>query len=292
MSRMKSIRYGFEAAGALLTFAFLRVLPLAAASALGGWLGRTVGPRTRVHSVAADNLRRAMPELPDDRRQTVLRGMWENLGRVLCEYPHLPRPGMLRRVKAVHQLDYLLQAMRSGRPVLCISAHLGNWELLPLVSAALGYKQHMLYRPANNPWVDRLLARIREPYSLGLHAKGMQSARAVTHAMKQGEPVCMLVDQKTSDGLPIPFFGANAMTTTAVAQFVLKYNPIIVPAYCRRLRGTNYEICVEPPMEFTLSGDAGTDTRHIMEQVNGRIERWIRDDPAQWFWVHKRWPRQ
>jgi KDO2-lipid IV(A) lauroyltransferase len=288
---MKIIRYYIEAFFTLFAYLCLRLLSLEAASAVGGFIARTLGPHVKVHKVAHQNMAMALPHLSETERQAYLMRMWDNLGRVFCEYPHLSGRAIHHSLLTLEGVEHLHAARDSGRPVVFISGHLGNWELLPVISSANGMKQHLLYRPANNHVVDRLVAYMRRNYCLGLHAKGMNSARAVTRAMRNKEPVAMLVDQKTNDGIAVPFFGRDAMTTTAVAQFVLKYDALVLPAHCSRLEGVAFKIAIDSPMVFSKTGDTKADTHAIMTAVNAKIEQWIREDPAQWFWVHKRWPK-
>lgn len=284
---MKILRYYIEAFFAIIAYLLFRALPLSSASAFGGKVAQYIGPKTKVHQVAWRNLSDAMPELTTEEKNAVTARMWDNLGRVFCEYPHLAHPAMRRCIRNISGLEYVETARSSGRPVLLISGHLGNWELLPVVADMQGMTLHLLYRPANNPVVDRLVAFIRRPYSRGLYAKGMASARGITRAMRRSEPVAMLVDQKTNDGIAVPLFGRDAMTTDAVAHFVQRYNALILPVCCRRTTGAQFDITIEPPMSFAHPDDRLA----VMTEVNTLIERWIRDDPAQWFWVHRRWPK-
>ncbi len=289
-SAIKKMRLMIEAILAYVTYGVLRSLPLDIASGFGGWVARNLGPHTKVHRVAVHNLAKAMPQLSAQQQQKILIQMWDNLGRVFAEYPHLNSAVLHKRITLISGQEHLKFVQQNDRPVLFISAHLGNWEVTPLAAALSGLPIHLLYRPANNKIIDRLVKNIRKPYSLGLHAKGNQSARTVIHAMRKKEPVAMLVDQKSNDGVAANFFGMDAMTSTAVAHFVMKFDAIIIPAYCIRTHGVHFEMRAQAPMQFNLAGDYRADIKMIMQAVNDHIETWIRQDPAQWFWVHKRWP--
>lgn len=287
---MKKMRYIIEAFFSLVAYILLRIMPLDVASAFGGWVAQTLGPRTRVHEVATRNLQTAMPNLTPNEQQNALMKMWNNLGRVFAEYPHIPTAKMRKRLHVVSGENHMRSALESGKPILFISGHLGNWEITPVLANMHGTPLHLLYRQANNPVVDWLIGLIRRPYSRGLYAKGSIGARAVLKAMQQHEPVGMLVDQKTNDGIMAKFFGHDAMTTTVVAQLILKYHPLIIPCRCVRTGGVQFEVIVEEPLTFDLSGDRTQDTLMITQTVNDTLQRWITDDPGQWFWVHKRWP--
>lgn len=252
---------------------------------------RYLGPLLPVHKIADINIAHALPELGEAERRQALAGMWDNLGRVFCEYPHLNDASILQAVEEVDGAEHLRDALAGDRPVFIFSGHLGNWELCPRVSAAKGMPLHLLYRAANNPSVDALLRSVRAPYTAGLYDKGKGAARAIIRAVQQHEPVAMLVDQKTSDGVMLPFFGMQTPTSDVVAHLVLKYQACVLPSRCIRLnRDCRFKVVVEPPLQFTLTGDVAADRRLIMDQVHDVLERWIRQTPDQWFWMHRRWP--
>lgn len=281
--------------GARFAVALFGALPLDWASALGGWIGRTIGPRLPVHRTAEQNLARAMPELDEAQRHRILMGMWDNLGRVLAEYPHLGdfvisgtlRPGRIDVVGGEH-----IDAIRdSGKPGIFFSAHYGNWELMSLAATQYGAPLVHVYRAANNPLTEEILQNLRRPVG-GRHVpKGMQAARELLKALKQNELLGMLVDQKLATGIPVPFFGRDAMTAPAIAELALKAGCPVIPAYVQRLEGARFRIIVEAPIHLEDTGDRERDVLAAMTMINAKIEGWIRERPDHWFWVHKRWPK-
>ncbi|HLT77850.1 MAG TPA: lauroyl acyltransferase [Ferrovibrio sp.] len=281
--------------GARFAVALFGALPLDLASALGGWIGRTIGPWLPVHRTAVQNLARAMPELDEAQRHRILMGMWDNLGRVLAEYPHLGdfvisgalRPGRIDIVGGEH-----IDAIRdSGKPGIFFSAHYGNWELMSLAATQYGAPLVHVYRAANNPLTEEILQNLRKPVG-GRHVpKGMQAARELLKALKQNELLGMLVDQKLATGIPVPFFGRDAMTAPAIAELALKAGCPVIPAYVQRLEGARFRIIVEAPIHLEDTGDRERDVLAAMTMINAKIEGWIRERPDHWFWVHKRWPK-
>ena len=284
-----------SAAGAYLALALFRALPLDAASAFGGWLGRHLGPRFSVHRRAAGNLARALPELDAAGQARVLDGMWDNLGRVVGEYAHLgdireSRPGQPGQIEVVGH-DHIEAIRASEKPAIFFSGHYGNWELLSLVATAHGLPLVQVYRAANNPLTETLLQRLREPVG-GRHIpKGAEAAREMLRALKRKEPLALLVDQKLNTGIAVPFFGRDAMTAPAIAEFALRFGCLVVPARTERLGGTRFRVTVEAPITFTSTGDRDADIYNALLTVNRKLEEWIRARPDHWFWVHRRWPR-
>lgn len=277
--------------GARIGFALFGALPIDLASAIGGWLARRIGPQLPVHQVAARNLRRALSDLDEAAVRRVLAGMWDNLGRTVAEYPHLaafrfePGNGRVEIVGGDH-----FDALRDdGIAGFFFSAHFGNWEILPLAASQRGCPLLLVYRAANNPLVERLVQRARTGTG-GRHVpKGIKAARELLSALKAGAHIAMLVDQKANDGIPVPFFGREAMTAPALAELALRFRCPVAPVRVDRIAGARFRITVLPPLRFEDTGDRIADVRRAMTQVNALIEGWIRERPEQWFWLHRRW---
>jgi KDO2-lipid IV(A) lauroyltransferase len=281
---LRKFRYALE--GVLIVFAVLlfRLMPLNVASALGGRVGRIVGPFSKAHRTARANLEKGMPELNDRQRDKILSGMWDNLGRVIGEYPHLGRPIMARRI-TVEGREHLERVRTEGRAALFVSGHFANWEIIPLTAALCGLPMVVIYREANNPVAEWLIRRTRARYTSSMHGKGRAGAVQSIKTLKEGKALAMLIDQKQNDGSALPFFGRNAMTTTAPAQLAIKFQAPILAARVVRTDGAHFHVTLEPPMHY----DAGSDPVQAMAGLNLLFEKWIREHPAQWFWVHKRW---
>jgi KDO2-lipid IV(A) lauroyltransferase len=267
-------------------------LPLDLASALGGRLARLIGPALPVSRRALRNLERALPELDPAARQRVVREMWENLGRVVAEYPHLPRIrcfGEGRRV-IVEGTEHVDRALAAQKPLIFFSGHFGNWELLALAAAQYGLRVAAIYRAANNPAVEQVMQALRRSLGVEPISKGAAGARRAIAALRQGKALGMLVDQKMNDGIAVPFFGRDAWTAPAVAELALKYGCTLLPARVDRLGGARFRLTVMPPLELAPTGDRPADVHAAMARINRLLESWIREAPGHWFWVHRRWP--
>ncbi len=281
-----------EAAAARIAIAIFGALPLDRASALGGWLARKIGPRAGVSRIARRNLARAFPERSAAEIEAILRAMWDNLGRVVAEYPHLgdfELDGPRRRVEVVGR-EHVERLRDDGIGGIFVSAHLGNWEIASLGATRNGLPLTHIYRSANNPHVERILRRLRAPIGGRHFPKGAAGAKHLIRALRAGEHLGMLVDQKFNDGIPVPFFGRDAMTAPAAAELALRFRCPIVPARVERLEGARFRVTVHPPLELPDSGDRHADAAEIMRRINALFESWIRERPEQWLWVHRRWP--
>ncbi|MBP2298293.1 LpxL/LpxP family acyltransferase [Azospirillum picis] len=284
----RRVGYPLEAALAHGVNALFRSLPLDRASALGGWIGRTVGPRLPGQRKARRNLVRAFPEKPAAEIDAILQGMWDNLGRTIAEYPHLEQIGRERvEVVGIEHVDALRDDGRAG---IMVSGHLANWEVQPAAARLHRLELALVYRAPNNPMVADLLLRLRGAASDLQIPKGPEGARTLLRHLTRGGHVGLLIDQKMNDGIPVPFFGRDAMTAPAAAVLGMKLGIPICPTRTERLEGARFRITVLPPLEYPTSGDRNADIRIVMERLNRLLEDWIRDRPAQWLWLHRRWP--
>jgi KDO2-lipid IV(A) lauroyltransferase len=289
----ESVSWAHRAEAWLAAFAIgaLGLLPLDWASALGGALAQLIGPRLGITKRARLNLHAAFPELSATQTAALIRRMWDNLGRVMFEYPHLAKIKVFAndgRVE-VRGLDNLERALAADRRVILFSAHLGNWEIAALAGGQYGLDIAQIYRAANNPQVDGMLARLRG--NLGeLIPKGAVASRRAVAALRRGGHLSLLADQKLNDGIAVPFFGRDAMTAPALAMLALRFDCDVLPVRVERLKGAHFRLTVYPPLHLPKNGDRDADTLAVMTEVNRTLEIWIRERPEQWFWVHRRWP--
>lgn len=281
-----------EALVAFLLYAFFRVLPLDAASAVGGWLARTIGPHLPLSERAVRNLSRTFPEKSPAEIAAIVRGMWDNLGRLAAEFPHLEEfrfyeKGGRVEVIGVEQVDRLRD---DGLPGIFFSAHIGNWEIISLGVTQRGMPLDRVYRAANNRLVEWLYRQGRSAVQGALIPKGIAGVRLLLKSLKDGNHLAMMADQKMNDGIAVPFMGRPAMTAPALAELALRFGCPVVGARVRRLKGARFQVIALPPLALPDSGDRHADILAIMTRVNEIIEEWVRETPEQWLWLHNRWP--
>jgi len=280
----------FEAWGAALLFGAFAVLSLDRASAFGGVMGRLIGPFLPISKHARRNMKRAFPEFSEVEIANAIRGMWDNLGRVAAEYPHLRKIRVFEpggRVET-HGFEHVDRAVAAGRRMIIFSGHIANWEIGMLAAVQYGISVAQIYRAANNPLVDRMITQFRGDAG-ELIPKGAVAARRAIATLRRGAHLTMLADQKMNDGIPVPFFGRPAMTAPALAALALRFDCDVLPARVERLGGAHFRLTVFPPLPLPRSGDPHADAAALMAQVNATLETWIRERPEQWFWVHRRW---
>jgi KDO2-lipid IV(A) lauroyltransferase len=286
----QKLRYGAEAMVFLLFMGVFRLLGVDMASAVGGFIGREIFARTGVTKRARQNLERAFPEKPAAEIDAIIRTMWDNLGRTVAEYAHLDKfdlNGPCPRI-TVENIE-LAEAIR-GQSVLMLSGHFANWEIMPIAAARFGLDGAIVYRPPNNPYVDRYIAWARGAKGFKEQISKHHGTRRIFTLLRGGKVILLLVDQKTNEGIPVPFFGRDAMTTPAPAALALKLNVPILLASNKRTGGAHFQVTMHPPLLFAPSGDQDADVKALTAQINAKVEEIVRADPGQWLWIHRRWP--
>ena len=282
-----NIKHRIEYIALRVLFAFFNALPLDVASFAGGFMARAIGPFMSAHKVAQDNLAMIFPDMDARKKSELLAAMWDNLGRSSAELSHLPNDELYQRM----DITGLKNLPTPGTPTLFFSAHLGNWELGYPIAQHNGLPITLIYRRANNPYVDAFIAKIRGTQAADMLPKGAKGSLKIRRAIKDGLSLALLIDQKMNDGIPVPFFGRDAMTAPALAELALRYDLPLVPARVIRTKGAHFKAVIYPPLVYEKTGDEEKDALVIMTQVNQLLEVWIREHPEQWFWVHKRWPK-
>lgn len=286
---MKSLKFRIEYAAARLVLALARWLGPVRASDCGGRLARALGPLLPVSRIARANIAAGLPGLPAAARQAVLRDMWENLGRTVAELPHI---AALRW--EVEGAEHLAGIAAGGGPAIMISGHLANWEVLPPALAGLGIRMGSVYRAADNRAVDGLVKDCRAAAIAGeplpLFPKGAGGARAALRFLAQGGVLGMLADQKLNDGIAVPLLGRLAMTAPAPAQLALRFGCPVVPGRVQRLGACRFRVVVEPPLALPAGADRQASIQALTLAINDRLSAWIAERPAEWLWLHRRWP--
>ncbi len=277
----------------VFTFLF-RLLPVDAASWLGGKLFRLIGPATKTHKVATANLKLAFPEKDEAWRRQILGEQWESNGRTVAEFPNmdrlLPSTGRVEIVGG----ERLAEIAAGGRPVVFVSGHFSNWEIMPSAIVNAGVPCEITYRAANNPYVDKRIRDSRFRYGVRLFApKGGDGAREMLEAMGRGVSVALMNDQKFNQGgVAAPFFGRPVMTAPGPTRLALRFDTVLQPMTVERTRGARFRAVVHEPIVLVQTGDRTADIAEGVRRITALIEEQVRRRPGEWFWVHRRWPNE
>ena len=300
-SVVRDLQFRAEYLALRAVVAVSHVIPLETATAVSAWTWRRLAPRInpRRHARALDNLAIAFPEMPLAEREAIVAAHWENLGRVMVETMRL---GDIlndpERIEIKNWTTFIRYRGKLG-PILGISLHMGNWELTVWPLALAEANPAAVYRSVNNPYVDRYLRAQREVlYPGGLfgrggvegdHGESQKTARVIMDYVRRGGRLGMVCDLYDRTGIPVPFFGRDAMTQAIGVMIARRVGARVWLARCVR-KGTSSRFWIElEELRIPRTADQGADIRWAMAEMQRVFEKWVREYPEQWMWSNRRW---
>jgi Kdo2-lipid IVA lauroyltransferase/acyltransferase len=285
---MKNIKYFFEFLIISFLFFIYRILGLRASSFISGKIFEFFGPLFRSKQIIESNIQRAIPGINRQEIDNIKKNMWNNYGRTLSEYMFLKT---LRNNKSESNIHLegreILEKIKNEKtPVIFVSGHFSNFELMAMQIEKSGVNLAAIYRPLNNIFLNVLMEKIRKKYICKKQIKkGTGGVRQLLKLFKQGYSIALMIDQRVSEGIKSKFFNNEAFTTTIPAQFIKKFNCKLVPIYIERFDKINFNIKVEKPIEFSKNSS----TEKITRDLNIWLEKMILKNPNKWIWTHNRW---
>lgn len=293
-SRLKRFGWRVEVAAYDAVCFLLQPFSFDQISAFGGWLLRGIGPMTSKHHIMQVGMDIAFPNQDAAARKSLMRDAWDNIGRTFAEFPivdrvHVYAPDSRVTVIGREHLDTLRQ---SGKGAVIVTGHFANWEVMAAALTQSGLPVRITYRKINNPHLDKRVRAQRQAYGTQFLVKKNTHAggRVLFDALSQGQSIAILNDQKFNEGLAVPFFGADAMTATGAVRLALKKNVPMMPVSIARDKA-NFTVTIHAPYDLEKTGERETDVKAGVEGIVAFTEDIIRSHPAQWFWVHRRWPK-
>ena len=293
--RLKVVEHWLTAQVALAVLRLLRLLPPDAALNFAERVARRIGPYIGRHRVALDNLRRAYPEKSEAELEAIASDMWANMARLAVEYifldklfdfdPDSPEPGRVE----VSGIEIFRRLRDEKRPHIFFTAHLGNFEFLPIAAATFGLGVTSLFRPPNNPYIADYIYKTRRSTMGGLLASRSGAALQLARVLEEGGNIGALVDQKFMGGVRTHFFGRECNTSPLVPKLARHYNCDVYPARCIRLPGGRFRLEISDRLDLPRDESGAVDVQRMTQLLNDVVEEWVRADPGQWMWFHKRW---
>ena len=284
---MKNIRYFFEYILIIILFGLFKLLGYKISSEIGSLLGKMFGPFFRSKKLIKNNLIKFDSSLSPEKIKKITSEMWGNYGRILSEYPYISnfRKGDLDKYIKIENIEKL-EEIKKGQPVIFISAHFSNFELMAMVIEKAGVNLSAIYRPLNNKMVNSIMEPLRKKYICKNQVKkGINGIRESLKFFKRGISVAIMIDQRVSEGEKINFFNHPALTTTIPAQFVKKFGCKIQPVHIERYNNIYFRITFDEQIIIKDNEDENL----ISIKINQWLEKKIRKNPSQWIWSHNRW---
>jgi len=288
---MKIFKYFIQFTVVLSLFATFRIIGLQSASFMGSCLAKILGPLFRSKKIIEKNLKICFKKIDQKEIKRISLGMWDNIGRTFSEYVFLKNfQKNHNNLIKLSGTEYLDEIKNSNKPVVFVSGHFSNFELLGTKLNQYGIRFCAIYRPLNNIFLNPIMEYLRLKYVCPIMIKkGRSNIRELLNNIKSGYSVIIIADQRTSEGKKIEFFNYPALTTTIPAQISLKYNYKIVPLRMERLSYNNFEMTVYKPFEYKKTDNYEKDSYNLTLEINKQLEKMILKKPEQWLWSHNRW---
>jgi len=285
---MKKIKYFVEFLIIIFLLVIFKILGFKLASSIGGLIGRSIGPLFRSDKKILSNISKALPEIGEKKTELIVKKMWENYGRILSEYMFIKnfRNSKYKKFLTIEGQEILNEIKDSKEPVVFISGHFNNFELMAMQVEKSGINLTAIYRPLNNIFLNKIMEKIRTKYICRNQIKkGRSGTRELLKSFKNNYSIAIMIDQRVSESIKIDFFGQKASTTTIPAQLVKKFGSKIVPIYIERINGVYFKMTINKPISF----DKESTIEEITLNLNKWLEKMILINPGQWIWSHDRW---
>jgi len=274
-------------------FLIFKIIGLKLSTELGEKIGKYFGPLFRKKVIVKKNILIAFPNIDEKSINQIIDGMWKNVGRIFGEYIHINKFSLLDEEKNKivfinkNNLQFLINY---NKPIIFFSGHFANFELMAKCLRELQFNIGAIYRPLNNIFLNPIMEFIRKKYMCPIQIeKGPAGTKKLIKHISANNPLALMIDQRLSSSIRVPFFNQLATTTTTPAQLSIKYDALLVPVFLKRLKNTNYEFFIEEPLVVKKTNNYEKDIFNITEILNKKIEEFIKVDPTCWLWSHDRW---
>lgn len=289
---LRKLKYFIEYILVIFFLYLFKILGIKVSSELASLIAKAIGkilPVTKLakRSMRLSNIYKKTIDVDDSASK-----MWNNIGRNIAEMVHLEK---------INDSDYIIskssqknidQIDKFENGVIFLSAHMGNWELSPkmLMNKSANINNiNIFYKKMNNPMVNNFLIKKRKSKGINFIEKSTKGNKEIIRLMKKKSYFGILADLYISNGQKIEFLGRKTNAMTTAAKLSIKYDKPIIPVYCKRLNSkSKFEIIVEKAIDFKNSKNISS-VEELTIKTNKIIEKWIKKNPEQWFWVHNRW---
>ena len=285
---MKIINYFLQYLLIKLFFLICKIIGYKKASNLGKLVGEKVGPYLKSKKVIKNNINRILPNATKEDVNLIVKKMWGNYGRILSEYVFIKdfKEGNLEKYVNVIGSEYLNDIRKKNIPVVFVSGHFNNFELMAMVIQKQGVNLGAIYRPLNNFFLNKTMEKIRIKHICKIQIKkGLSGIREILNLFKKNVSIALMIDQRVTEGIKSNFFNREAFTTTIPAQLVKKFNCPVVSIYIERIEKYNFRLIINKPIYFAKDESL----EQITEKLNYILEKMVLKNPEQWILTHNRW---
>ena len=285
---MKIINYFLQYLLIKLFFLICKIIGYKKASNLGKLVGEKIGPYLKSKKIIKNNINLILPNATKDDVNLIIKKMWGNYGRILSEYVFIKdfKKGNLEKYVNVIGSEYLNDIRKKNIPVVFVSGHFNNFELMAMQIQKEGVNLGAIYRPLNNFFLNKTMEKIRIKHICKIQIKkGLSGIREILNLFKKNVSIALMIDQRVTEGIKSNFFDRKAFTTTIPAQLVKKFNCPVVSIYIERIEKYNFRLTINKPVYFAKDESL----EQITEKLNYILEKMVLKNPEQWILTHNRW---
>jgi KDO2-lipid IV(A) lauroyltransferase len=287
---VKIVKYFFQAILIYLSFAIIKIIGLNLSRKFFSFLFNIIGPSIKSQQTINDNLEKFFGIYNEDVKERIQFKMWTNYGKTFVEYLYLKKFKNMSSHIEVKGEEILNKIKKNNKPVIFVSGHFANFELMSMELTKRNINFATIYRPLNNFFINPFIEYLRKKYICQNQIKkGLIGVKDSINCIKNNFSIALMIDQRVSEGRKLPLFGHTALTTTLPAQLALKFNLDIVPIYITRKENDNFEMEIYEPLKILNNDDIETNKLNISIKLNKILEKMISQDPGQWIWTHNRW---
>ena len=287
---VKTIKYFFQAIFIYLFFIIIKIIGLTLSRKFFSFLFNKIGPIVKSEQTIDDNLEKFLGSYNQDLKKKIKFDIWTNYGKTFVEYLYLKRFKDTNFHIEIKGEETLNRIIKNNKPVIFVSGHFANFELMSMELTKKKIKLATIYRPLNNFFLNPFMEILRKKYICENQIKkGLVGVKESIYYIKKKISIALMIDQRVSEGKRLPFFEQAALTTTMPAQMALKFNLDIVPIYIARKTDNNFEMEVYEPIKILKEDDIETNKLNISIKLNKILEEMITRNPGQWIWTHNRW---
>lgn len=287
---MKIFKYLIESIFIYTFFLIIKLIGLKQSRKIFSLLFRAVGPLIRSSKTIRKNLKIAFPEIEKKDQDIIIKKMWSNYAMTFVEYIYLKKFNRENYHINIKNKEILDKILKNNKPVIFISGHFANFELMSMEIVKKGIKLSTIYRPLNNFFLNPFMEHVRRKYVCKNQIKkGITGIRHTFDFLKQNYSVALMVDQRVSEGKKVSFFKKEALTTTLPAQLSIKFKCDIIPVYITRQDNGNFLLEFFEQLQINKEDKSERNILEITEKLNSIIEKMILNNPGDWIWTHNRW---
>jgi KDO2-lipid IV(A) lauroyltransferase len=287
---MKSIKYFLQAIIVYLLFVIIKMLGLNLSRKLFAKFFQKIGHLIKSEKIINENLEKFLGTYSNDEKESIKQTMWSNYGQTFVEYLFLNKFQKINSHISISGEKILEKIIIKNKPVIFVSGHFANFELMSMELTKRKTRLATIYRPLNNYFLNPFMEYVRRTYVCNNQIKkGIAGVKDSINFIKKNYSIALMIDQRVSEGKRLPLFNQMALTTTLPAQLAVKFNLDIVPIYIKRNKNNSFEMEIFEPLNLKKDDDLEAKKINITIKLNKILEEMISRDPGQWIWTHNRW---